>query len=510
MINTVKDVFKKRSLLLFSFFCSALILLFCSKSSPIYPMNDWVDVHCFLTLGRGLLHGKIPYVDLYEQKGPVLYFIYAIISLFSGKYMIGQYLFEVFTYGLFLYFSAKLAGLYLGEKSLTLYALIPILGAVVGCTASFTHGGSVEQSALFIFAYGLYSVLKACRENRPLTFREAAVNGLLAGILFWVKYTMVGFYLGLALFVLIWYIAKFRSFQKVMTVIGTFLLGFGMISGVVLLFYLCVGGIDELFTCYFYNNIFLYKEKDPRPFLTVFLNRLNFGLSYNRLVSCFIFTGLGWLVIRSRKHFLEVTAPVLTFAGMVFGIYFGASYAYYSLVLGAYVIFGLIGVISLLKACRCTVLIRRLAGNRRILLSSTILCITLACSLYSVVNSNNIYMLQYDREDLPQYKFAKIINQTEDATVLNFEFLDGGFYYAADIVPNCRYFCSFNAKPPEMWKVQYGHVKRGKADYVITRSAPLTYYHHSFTHYELVSTASMMYEGNEYTFFLYRLKGDAQ
>ena len=49
-----------------------VMILLCSKSSPLYPMNDWVDVNCFFTVGRGMLHGLVPYRDLYEQKGDLL------------------------------------------------------------------------------------------------------------------------------------------------------------------------------------------------------------------------------------------------------------------------------------------------------------------------------------------------------------------------------------------------------------------------------------------------------
>ena len=38
----------------------------CSKSSPIYPLNDWVDSNCFMTVGKSMLRGVVPYRDLYE------------------------------------------------------------------------------------------------------------------------------------------------------------------------------------------------------------------------------------------------------------------------------------------------------------------------------------------------------------------------------------------------------------------------------------------------------------
>ena len=37
----------QRDLLLVSFLSALAVLLICSKSSPLYPMNDWVDVQCF-------------------------------------------------------------------------------------------------------------------------------------------------------------------------------------------------------------------------------------------------------------------------------------------------------------------------------------------------------------------------------------------------------------------------------------------------------------------------------
>lgn len=510
MIDTIKNLLKKHALLLFSFVCSAVILFICSKSSPLYPMNDWVDVHCFLTLGRGLLHGSIPYVDLYEQKGPFLYFIYAIISLFCGEKMWGQYLFEVLTYGLFLYFSARLAGLFLGEKSFTLYAIVPTLGAIVACCSSFSHGGSVEQASLFTFAYGLYSVIRACKEDRPLTFREALTNGLLAGVLFWVKYTMLGFYLGLALFVLVFYLVRIRSFKKLMAVIGQFLLGIGILSAVVVLFFLCVGGIEELFTCYFYNNIFLYKSESTEPFLTMIFNRLRGGLMYNSTMSYCIYLGFGWLIFRSRKYVMELIGICLTFIGLTIATYTGASYGYYSLVLGAYVVFGLIAAVVLLREFRVIALVQKITAKSRTLIALTILCITLGFSLFAVKNSNNLYMLRYDREELPQYRFSKIINETEDATVLNFGFLDGGFYYAADKVPDCRFFCCFNVAAPGMWQTQAAYVKNEQADYVITRRHQLEDYSDHFDSYELIDSVTLYYEGIDFTYYLYRLKGEIQ
>ena len=59
----------------FALLVSFAVLTVCSKNSFLYPMNDWVDVNCFFTVGRGITHGLVPYRDLYDQKGPLLYFV---------------------------------------------------------------------------------------------------------------------------------------------------------------------------------------------------------------------------------------------------------------------------------------------------------------------------------------------------------------------------------------------------------------------------------------------------
>ena len=75
---------RRIALLAWSFLCAFIVLLICSKSSPLYPMNDWVDVQCFFTVGRGITQGKMPYLDLYEQKGPLLYLFFAAAALISS------------------------------------------------------------------------------------------------------------------------------------------------------------------------------------------------------------------------------------------------------------------------------------------------------------------------------------------------------------------------------------------------------------------------------------------
>ena len=78
--------------LLFAFLLSFLFITICSKNSFLYPMNDWGDVNCFFIVGRSLLDGKVLYRDIYDQKGPILYFICIVIIHFKYEFLCRLYI----------------------------------------------------------------------------------------------------------------------------------------------------------------------------------------------------------------------------------------------------------------------------------------------------------------------------------------------------------------------------------------------------------------------------------
>lgn len=496
---------KNRILLLWSMLLGVLFIGLASKSSPLYPMNDWVDVNCFFTVGRGILDGLVPYRDLYEQKGPVLYFIYAIIALFSRDSFFGVYLLEVVTFGLFLYFSGKLAQLYLGA-SRAVYFLIAVLAAAVVTSWSFTHGGSVEQNMLFVLVYGMYSVLKALREERVLTFREAFCNGIFAGIILWVKYTTLGFYLGLALFVLIWYLTDTQLRSKLLLTIGQFLLGVVAVSAVVFAYFAIHGAVGDLLTVYFYNNIVLYPGKIEGSRLESIWNCLQGAIKYNTNYGWLIWSGSLFLLLKRDRQWKAGLMVLLCFIGLTIGTYWGGKpWDYYGLVFAAFCIFGLIVWTEFLHSTKLFELWHKYIPKHIV---SVVLAMTLLMSVLligTLDNNQNLYLTRYSKDDTVHYRFAKTIQTVDDATLLNYGFLDGGFYFASGAAPACRYFCYFNINPPEMWEEQNACIQDGAADFIVTRYYKLEQYGLDTSHYRLVDEASHPYDKSyTYTYYLYQ------
>jgi hypothetical protein len=193
---------KHKRLFIFLFFLltSTIILLFTSKCSPLYPFNDWVDINAFFTVGKSITRGIIPYRDIFEQKGPILYFLFTLGYLISHKSFIGIFIFEIINFVCLSYLIYKIANLYIKEKTSLL--IVPIMLTIIATCASFVHGGSAEEFSLCLYILPLYYFLKHFKKQE-LTNKELLILGIGSSILLQTKYTLLGIYIGFCIALLI-------------------------------------------------------------------------------------------------------------------------------------------------------------------------------------------------------------------------------------------------------------------------------------------------------------------
>ena len=135
----------------------------------------------------------------------------------------------------------------------------------------------------------------------------------------------------------------------------------------------------------------------------------------------------------------------------------------------------------------------------------TVPCVIVLSILIPYFLSDNVGFALINREQLPQYKFKKIIDETSgsgaSATLLNYGSLDNGFYTVCDIVPNCKYFCNLNIPLDTIMIEQDKYVADKRVDYIVTRGKkPL-----NFSGYECISSTSYQYKGGTRTYFLYHI-----
>ena len=442
------------------FVVAVCTMTICTRCSFIYPTNGWVDANCFFTVGKSMLAGKVPYRDLIEQKGPVLYMLHALAALISWDTFFGVYLLEVAAAFGFLWFSYQSMKLFLGRYAL--FAVVPV--AYLSYTMkSFALGDSAEEFFMPLLAYLIWVGLKALLAGELPTGKEYFAVGVTAGLVFWVKFTNVGYYVG-------WYVPFFllmvkdKRWKELLLSIRNVLLGVAAVSLPVLAYFAWNGALTDLFQVYFYNNLLNYTYANELGF-----TGMRLGLRYNVAQGIaeihkgsapafwLFWAAVVWFGV--RKKFLPAfyTFSIAAFAAL--GIYCTTvRFEYYSQGFACFIPLGVAAV------AEAVVLVLR---SRKGLCIAAGVCASLWFAA-EYRNAPNLPWRYYKQEDLPQFQFAEIINQKEDATLLNYGFLDGGFYTVSGIVPNCPMFCQLNANPDLNREMQDGYLEEGMVDFVVT------------------------------------------
>lgn len=266
------------------------------------------------------------------------------------------------------------------------------------------------------------------------------------------------------------------------------------ISLPVFLYFACNHAIFDFLNVYFYSNLFLYPTTSSTvPVLNIISNlclALQVLISSGSLLVPLIVAGLIWVFIYSDKKVMLLF--VCSLLSTIFLIYVGGQHhIYYALILAVFAIMALPAVYSWGKN---TLKLHAFRNVRRLILCA-------ACPILAFVLSSNTYMLAYKKEDLPQYRFKAIIETVDNPTLLNYGFLDGGFYTACNIVPTCKYFSVNNLPLKEMWETQNAFIDQGMTDFIVTRNMDL-----ALEKYDCIATEKFRFENLTHVYRLYALK----
>lgn len=486
----------KKSIYLYLFLISTLVMLFATKSSPLYPFNDWTDANAFFTTGKSMFQGKILYKDLYEHKGPYLYVLHGLAWMVSNKSFLGVWLIEIIACYFFLLYSYRTIRLFCEKEA---GALIPLFAAVVYASNHMRHGDSAEELCLPLLIYGLYVVLKAFKQQKTISDQELFGIGVTSGCVLWIKYTMLGFYLGWIIMPLIVMIHKreWKQIAKMFMLIGS---GVMLSSVPVLWYFYHHEAFADLFTVYFYNNMFVYsgEKLSFTAIVAQTIQRLGTAVSRNTLIFSLSILGGIWLLI--KKEYKALLHVLFTVVGLIFTIIVpGTLHGYYTMCFSIYGGLGICAIWNIFARVFPKNIKQSIVSEKSQIVKIALLFGCMIGIVYFM--GYNSHLLLDSKEVMPQYKFAKIIEQEENPTLLNYGCLDGGFYTVTGIVPNCKYFHTVNMELTEMEEMQNEFVEQGKVKFIVTRNQE-----YEWPLYEKVAEAEWPYENKHLVYYLYRLK----
>ena len=478
---------------------SAVFLFLCTKSSPLFPLNDWVDANIYFTIGKGMMHGHVPYLDLYDQKGPIAFLIFGIASLISGTSFFGVYLVEVIAFSFFLFACYRIVALYTSRYALL---TLPVFSAFILGSLSFSHGGSFEELMMPLFAWSLYDTLRYFKESypNPVPMKMIARNALFAGIMLFGKFNLLAFYF---VWMAVLLIAQLLQKQWKRAILSSALfLGVMFAVGIPFVVYFAANGaLKDFYYYYFYSNIFNYSVTDTSSIWhTVFIIVKSVGaFSYrNPQMAALIALGLGWFTFQKREQARAIEKiNVLGMAGLLAcAIYMGGlGYRYYGLALTPFMALGMVPIVRLIEKWQA---LATKAWLKRV----SFAVVSLLMLGLALLISDNRYMLSIQREDTPQAHFAQVMRQQkkeQDISLLCYAMPDAGFYLAADVIPPYRFFTRVNVALPELKSAQSGYLAERSAEFIVTRNLEI-----APEGYVLIENQMFCSEGDNDTFRFYQ------
>lgn len=228
------------------------MLFCCAYTSPLYPYYNNSDSPIFILIGKGIAEGKLCYVDLFDHKGPVLFFIEALGWIIGGR--TGIWLLECI-------------GMIVSEfaivgicRELKAKPWLPIISSAMVLFFTFCHGNLTEDYSLPLIYLCLWLAIRffvSGSERHPV--RYAYVYGLCVGIIAFIRINNALIIFSLILGILLDLIRK-RQFKNMVANLAAGLLGIATIAiPICLYFYVHQALYDMLYATFLYN--LLYAEE---------------------------------------------------------------------------------------------------------------------------------------------------------------------------------------------------------------------------------------------------------
>ena len=238
-------------------FCVAVALI-ASTFFSVFPLTKtytYTDSSVFLYIGKMMQKGYVPYRDLFDHKGILLYFIQFLGNVITPGSFSGMWLLEAVNMMFTVAVMFKITSL-VSEDKIVRY--ISVIAVAVMCGMNTFEGGNfTEEYALPWISLALYIFLKYFKEFK-YRFRDIVFLGIGFAVVALLRVNMAVIWaVGMPL-VLIRMVYK-RQGRELAECVAGFLMGIAIVFVPVIVYLLCTGSFQDFIECYMIFN-FGYSE----------------------------------------------------------------------------------------------------------------------------------------------------------------------------------------------------------------------------------------------------------
>jgi hypothetical protein len=227
---------------------------FWANSPLISKTPTGTDSFLYFIQSADIFNGKVLYRDIFAGKGPLFLFLFAGLnyfmpwSLFSTTILI-----SICLLGLFL-LSYKIARLFLNPYPSFLVSFFPIL--LLRFIAQWCPETEFFCSPLILLS--IYAICKLFLDNSLLTQRQqflwGAISGMSFAVVFWMKYQLIGLWMGLIFTLIILLVLKRIRFKQFLSIFLSHLTGFSIPTVGVFAYFMLNGATGDLIQTYFFSR----------------------------------------------------------------------------------------------------------------------------------------------------------------------------------------------------------------------------------------------------------------
>lgn len=484
-------------------------MLFCTKSSPLFAFNDWYDANVYFTMGKGLMNGYVPYIDLIDNKGPLLYLLYGIAWLFDNNGFLGVYILQSLFVALSVIYTYRLSLLFVNRKHVAFIIAISsplpmLLNRFYALNYDFGGGGPDEFCRSLMIVSLFYFTLYYLIPEKYKSY-HTLIQGCLFMCVCLLKFNLIVFWIGFLFSIAVELILK-KQFRYLLKHIALFIFG----SILVILPYIIYGTITKSLrafvdTYFLYN--WLYVNPTNHPILKILESFFSVIETIGRLWGFTLLFSIGLVfVFLSFKSYFKIGYSLSLLFLFIISYYATTRFATLHIPLTVSLILGMIaiGVVSEKYIRKCKY-------------STVFISVTTLFVMLLTIKMNGLVTYDFfltDKQTTQQQIADIVLEQTKNdyPTLLEINSLDSGFYTAAGIIPDEPYFFVYNIDHkfyPYPRDAQEKAVSEGRFEFVIASTLNDDTFFNPYNIRNLYDEITVMqgsgYQSNKY-YHLFQLK----
>lgn len=457
------------SILIFFFFCTLIIFFVSSKFSPLYNFNYWSDINIYYTIGKGIWYDKVIYKDLFDHKGPLIFFIYSLGYFLSPGTFGGMFIVQSCFQCIALFYTYKVLLLFSNKRKISMISSMFIFLFLL----SFNLDGGSAEEFIFVFEIvSFYYFMKFFKEKSiPNNPKFMFIHGLMFACVFYIKLNMILFWFFPLLFIYI-SLLKEKQYRNIYINVLCFLGGVFIVSFLLFLYFFINDALSDFWNAYISFNR-LYVNQIGFDFKQICIE-LYLKIKTNTLI--FVLLAIGFLFMLFGKvlnNKLGYIALILSCGLMIIFTVPNSTHLHYYLI--PLMPFGVLFLITLV-AIADRLLIKDI--------NSPLFFIVLFVSVFYISSIKNLFGYKFNDlygRNFPLTsveRFSQTISSSNGMDLLVLDISAGICVFTAlDIVPDIKYFFHPNISNdlyPDIIDSHIKYMKNKSIKYVII-SKRITY-----------------------------------